>query len=187
MKPEWEKGGFAEKEGFKPRVKEWVGDGIPIIISMTISMTVGRWWSYKMAFLWCLAMGASEAKGGWCWRCRQTWPVIGYSWDSVSLTTAANATFTVRIYRRNKTKFYRKHCTHVRWDNALLPSHRLRPHRTSRCLAPPAARYQPSRDTSTPLGSKGSPITRHKSIVKSIHAALWPRHQCLETLVHSSP
>jgi len=24
-------GGFAEKEGFKPRMKEWVGDGIPII------------------------------------------------------------------------------------------------------------------------------------------------------------
>ena len=47
MNPEGEKGkaavgGFAEKEGFKHRVRERVGDGIPIIISMTISMTVGR-------------------------------------------------------------------------------------------------------------------------------------------------
>jgi len=28
---------FAEKEGFKPEMKEWVGDGILIIISMTVS------------------------------------------------------------------------------------------------------------------------------------------------------
>jgi len=31
---------------------------------------------------------------------------------------------------------------HMRWDNAL-PSHRLRPHRTSRCLAPPIRRPLP--------------------------------------------
>ena len=47
MKPEGEKvkagqGGSAEKEGFKPRVRERAGDGIPIIISVTTSMTVGR-------------------------------------------------------------------------------------------------------------------------------------------------
>jgi len=29
--------GFAEKEGFKPEMKQRVGDGIPIIISMTVS------------------------------------------------------------------------------------------------------------------------------------------------------
>jgi len=36
---QWE--GFVEK-GFKSGMKERVGDGIPIIISVTISMTVGR-------------------------------------------------------------------------------------------------------------------------------------------------
>jgi len=32
--------GFAEKEGLKPEMKELVGDGVPI--GLTISMTVGR-------------------------------------------------------------------------------------------------------------------------------------------------
>ena len=48
----------------------------------------------------------------------------------------------------------------MRRDNAL-PSDRLRPYRTSLCLAPPAAaRYHPYRDTT---GIKGTPppITRH--------------------------
>ena len=47
MNPEGEKGKAAvgricRKGRIKHRVREWVGDGIPIIISVTISMTVGR-------------------------------------------------------------------------------------------------------------------------------------------------
>jgi len=44
MKPEekregwWE--GFTEKEGIKPRMKEYVGDGIPIRIGMTVGTQV---------------------------------------------------------------------------------------------------------------------------------------------------
>ena len=44
----------------------------------------------------------------------------------MSLTTVMYATFVARIYYKSKTKIERKHCIHVRCDNAM-PSHRLRP------------------------------------------------------------
>jgi len=45
--------GFAEKESFKPGMKEWVGDGkLIIIISMTASLyTEGRIRSLRMTLL----------------------------------------------------------------------------------------------------------------------------------------
>jgi len=55
--------------------------------------------------------------------------------------------------------FPRNPQNHVRWDTAL-PSHRLRPNRTSGSIDPP---LPPPATTNieTPLGSKESPVTRH--------------------------
>jgi len=62
------------------------------------------------------------------------------------------------------------HCIHTRCDNAL-PSHRLRPRRTSVSIDPPAATH-----IDTPLGSEESPTTRHNPQHMDIPDLVDPRH-----------
>ena len=86
--------------------------------------------------------------------------------------------FSIKV----KQKLEKKHCIHVRCDNAM-PWRRLRPHLTSHCRDPPR-RPPATTHIETPLRSKESPVTREN---RGQYARRRSKYQlCISDLCDSS-